>query len=529
MRRGFAWASVLAGVTALTLLPATTQALDGYYGIGSYLSTRYSDSEKTTAVSKMSAVGARWTRLEICYTTGTDFIGDTNAFAALNGTNIKVIALVNMCSGNVSMDDWGAFVQNVAQRFGSKIGGWEILNEPNGQGMSASTYKDYLHRASQKIKAVDPNAIVLVGGLADANPQYLHELYQVSGAKDSFDGVAIHPYKDKPPEEIEFGKEDFLGRLRQIVAVIKANGGNKRIWLTEFGRQSGANGADEQQANYQARSMIIARDVPEVDVISLYNLRDDGTGQYGILRSDFSTKSSFDRMKEVIANGLGNVDYSGQVLIADQQRVDDFSSFNSWNTESHNAGQCEVRQDSGRDGSGMKLTYSFTSDSAYCMAKKSIPLHGAPTTVGLWIDGEQSSNIWRLRIKDATGQTHQLLLGTFPSGWRYVRYDLVNAEARTHFGGANDGVIHYPISFEGILIDRLGSHGYYEGRAYLDDLFVLHGAGDYWGYRFGTKVAAWRTSFSGLATVCGIQTTLSDTPRYFTVNPSDCPEMYSFR
>lgn len=523
-------AGALTLATALGGFPASAGAFQYTYGVGSYLSTRHTDSQDIHLVNELNALGAKWTRIEVCYTTDGAMTGDTNSLNQLDAVpNLSVIALLNFCDGEKSVEDWGNFVDRAVRKFGNQVEAWEIINEPNGQGMSASKYKDYLHRAHAKIKAVQPNDIVLVGGLADANAQFLHELYQVPGAKDAFDSVAIHPYKDEPPEEIRFGSEDFLGRLRQNVAVIKANGGGKRLWLTEFGRQSGAGRGDQQQANYQVRAAMIARDLPEVEIISLYLIKDDGSGNYGLLRSDLSRKDSFTRWMEMTGQIEGRA-YSGQVLIADQQRLEGFGEFNGWDTkDSSNAKTCHAQHDGGRDGQGMKIEYEFTGSSAYCAARNEKVFPGAPTTVGLWIDGDNSSNIWRMRIKDATGQTHQLLLGTFPSGWRYVRYDLVNESARTSWGGAGDGRIHYPIAFESIVVDRNGERGYHQGGAYIDDIYGLHGAGDYWGYRFGNKVAAWRTTFEGEATVCGQHTRLFEYPRYFTVDPSKCPAMYEMR
>lgn len=524
---------ILVGAMALLLgvglMPGAAQAFPFTYGVGSYTSTRNSDPQRSHIVNELGAVGSKWTRIEICYSDNSSMEGDTNALAALDAVpNLSVIALLSFCSGTKSVDAWGDFVGRAVSKFGNQVEAWEVINEPNGQGMAASTYKDYLSRAYDKIKAFSGNEVVLVGGLADANPQFLYELYQ-TGAKDKFDGVALHPYKDEPPEEIRPGREDFLGRLRQNVAVIKANGGGKRLWLTEFGRQSGGARGDQQQADYQVRAAMIARDLPEVEVISLYLMKDDGSGNYGLLRSDLTRKDSFGRWAEMVSKIEGK-QYSGQVLIADQQRLEGFDSFSGWDTkDSNNATRCDAHSDSGRDGNGMKIEYKFSDKSAYCAARNLKTFPGAPTTVGMWIDGDNSSNIWRMRIKDATGQTHQLLLGTFPSGWRYVRYDLVNESARDHWGGANDGIIHYPISFESIVVDRNSDRGYHEGAAYIDDIYGLHGAGDYWGYRFGTTVAAWRNTSEGEATVCGIHTRLGERPKYFTVDPNNCPAMYEMR
>ena len=79
---------------------------------------------------------------------------------------------------------------------------------------------------------------------------------------------------------------------------------------------------------------------------------------------------------------------------------------------------------------------------------------GRPAAFGAWIFGDQSGNYFRLRVTDATGQTFQ------PSGpplswrgWRYVQLPL-NGDQAGHWGGADDGVVHYPIRWDSIgLID----------------------------------------------------------------------------
>src|SRR5690606_5357837 len=140
-----------------------------------------------------------------------------------------------------------------------------------------------------------------------------------------------------------------------------------------------------------------------VEVISLYQMKDDGSGNYGLLRDNLTRKDSFTKWAEMTSKIEGK-QYSGQVLIADQQRLEGFTEFSGWDTrDSNNAPKCHAQHDSGRQDKGMKIEYQFSSSSAYCAARNVKPFPGAPTTVGLWIDGDNSSNIWRMRIKDATG------------------------------------------------------------------------------------------------------------------------------
>jgi hypothetical protein len=61
-----------------------------------------------------------------------------------------------------------------------------------------------------------------------------------------------------------------------------------------------------------------------------------------------------------------------------------------------------------------------------------------------------------MRLKDATGQVWQANGDTIEwTGWRYVEFPL-DAARCGHWGGANDGVIHYPLSWESyILLDNV--------------------------------------------------------------------------
>ena len=80
---------------------------------------------------------------------------------------------------------------------------------------------------------------------------------------------------------------------------------------------------------------------------------------------------------------------------------------------------------------------------------------GKPTQLGMWVYGDGSGDILRTRFADATGQTFQT--GAEPSerldwrGWRFVKFPLNGVNAG-HWGGANDGVIHYPIHSDTLLL-----------------------------------------------------------------------------
>jgi hypothetical protein len=57
-------------------------------------------------------------------------------------------------------------------------------------------------------------------------------------------------------------------------------------------------------------------------------------------------------------------------------------------------------------------------------------------------------------------------------GWRFVTFNLSQPE--THWGGSNDGVVHYPIEFENLLL--LDSKEKYDikGAVYMTSPVIIY-------------------------------------------------------
>lgn len=76
---------------------------------------------------------------------------------------------------NLAWDDpgfpWGSWVYQVVNRYKSRIRAWEVWNEPNLEFWSGSNaqYAQLLKRTYQAIKAADPTATVVFGGIYRGN------------------------------------------------------------------------------------------------------------------------------------------------------------------------------------------------------------------------------------------------------------------------------------------------------------------------------------------------------------------------
>lgn len=172
------------------------------------------------------------------------------------------------------MNDFGDFMEALATHARGKIAGYVIWNEPNlpyewgGNNPSPAQYVQMLRAVYPRIKAADPEALVITAGVAttgggggaacgagrrialqEVSP-FTQKLYAagvmsdldficgiyLNGGKGYFDVLGSHPYgfaaayNELPSTGLAFR------RVEQQRAVMEAMGdGDKQIWAIEFG------------------------------------------------------------------------------------------------------------------------------------------------------------------------------------------------------------------------------------------------------------------------------------------------------
>jgi GH35 family endo-1,4-beta-xylanase len=150
-------------------------------------------------------------------------------------------------------NDYGDFIAAFASRYKGRLSHYIIWNEPNtaaewGQRPpDPQGYADLLRVAHRRIKGADPQAVVLLAGLApnlerEGSPNamndltYLARLYD-AGAAPYFDAVAVHSYgltstPDEPPSPSRIN----YARAEEIYRVMQQHGdGTKPVYITEGG------------------------------------------------------------------------------------------------------------------------------------------------------------------------------------------------------------------------------------------------------------------------------------------------------
>jgi hypothetical protein len=210
-------------------------------------------------------------------------------------------------TNNSDLADYFVFLLNRYSSTGPHA--FEIWNEENAtafwpSGVNAADYFNMLQTCYSAIKAADPLAIVLNGGLTDANntTSFMASLY-AAGAKNRFDAWSQHTYTKTPQYET------IVAKVRTIM---NANGDSaKKIWMTEFGWLTSTNPVEtgavsfDRQAHYLTNMMTRLASYPSVEVACWYTSRsfDESTheGSFGLMLPDFTRKPSFSAYKDWVS------------------------------------------------------------------------------------------------------------------------------------------------------------------------------------------------------------------------------------
>jgi len=225
--------------------------------------------------------------------------------------------------------DYADALTFLVRRYGSRVAGWEIWNEPNLRFFFASDnrpadYAQLVRVTYSTVKAADPSATVIAGSVSEAQFEFVDKLYD-NGIRGHFDAFSIHPYSGDAspldPLEDQWIANSFVRGVPAVHKVLRQNGDDKPLWLTEFGWNTSTlrngptweNGVSEkQQALYTQQALVKVKDWPYVPVAIIHELQDEKADRsernanFGLLRYDGSMKPAFEAF------------HTGAVQLADQ-------------------------------------------------------------------------------------------------------------------------------------------------------------------------------------------------------------------
>jgi len=216
-------------------------------------------------------------------------------------------------------DDFIAYSTTTVAHFKGRVKYWEFWNEPDSKFYwdpqdDMTAYSALLKRLNSAVKAVDPSAQIVMGGMTESGPFAIRRVYQKAG-KDSFDVVNIHPFVNPlKPNAVGTLKGIYTSLMRVMT---EFGDQNKPIWFTELGcpgvkNPSPQNGwwegispNEDQQAKWVTTVYTNTLQWPGVQRVFWAFLRDthdffhSGVDDFGLVTEDFVKKPSYKAYQEL--------------------------------------------------------------------------------------------------------------------------------------------------------------------------------------------------------------------------------------
>jgi hypothetical protein len=225
--------------------------------------------------------------------------------------------------------DYAAFLGALARRWAGRVSAYEIWNEEDSSVWWAgapdpAAYARLLQATYPVLKAADPSATIVLGGLTGNDYPFLAGVYR-AGGKGYFDAVGVHtdtacnvlsPYDFLRGQNGRMIPDSFLA-YREVHATMLANGDYKPIWMTETSWRTtravcpeGAFAGHKPEGVTPARQAIYLRQAyhclaqdPYVQVALWFPLQDEGPLLSGLIRAHGAHKPSFAAMLSYTRNG----------------------------------------------------------------------------------------------------------------------------------------------------------------------------------------------------------------------------------
>jgi len=204
---------------------------------------------------------------------------------------------------------FAAFARAAASRY-SWVREWLVWNEPNQarwlKPTSPAVYvRSLLNPAYAAIHAANPRAKVAGGvtapraGSAGMSPVKWIRGMRAAGAR--LDAYAHHPYPGRPSDSPFAGgcrqadcETITMATLERLLSEVTRAFGAKRIWLTEYGYQTGPGGVSQaRQAELLGQAALRVYKAPRVDLLIHYLVVDEPTSarfQSGLFATSGSPK-----------------------------------------------------------------------------------------------------------------------------------------------------------------------------------------------------------------------------------------------
>jgi polysaccharide biosynthesis protein PslG len=517
-------------VAAPAVLPLAADATSPF-GLNTHLATRYPNFQTIgEPLALAGGLGVGWAREDFAWPRieprpdRWDWGFTDKMVAGYGQHNVQILGRLGYSVGwatadpndpndgqSFAMPDLGAwrdYIATTVRRYKGSVRHWEIWNEPDNPiywsgRPDPQAYAQLLRVAHDTIKGIDPGAKVLIGGVSPFDLAYLEGIAR-AGAWNAFDILAIHPYVDPAsPEQGQIGPSGVGG-----VRALLNRHGPKPIWATEFGWESGASprnpggrNDEDAQASFMVRGYIQLLAEQGMERAFWYTMHDDRDSSFGLFRfgggyADYSSPKPARNAFTTMARELAGARFQSTVDVSsDRREVESWEGATNWVQAGPANGTLVKSAERARSGGHAgRYDYRFPSgENDYVAFRPPSPLAvGRPSTLGLWVYGDNSGHLVQVQLEDQTGEVLQFALGKVGGPeWSWMQASLSGEvlPGNRLGGGDNNGRLDGEIKVRALVVDDQPNEYGGSGTIWIDDLTASSGP-EVYAYRWQRGVGA---------------------------------------
>jgi hypothetical protein len=246
----------------------------------------------------LNGANVTWARLDLVKTSSPDPNFDA-AVQAAKAHNVNLVVTVkkpppsNDLGTDADRAAYRAWLSEMVNRYKYWVKHWEIHNEANlhyewniddSSGSNQTAYADAVRRyvlhlkdGFETVKANDPTATVLFGGLSEWTVERYMDVLVTTDAYRYFDVMSYHPYGYNP-DRVLSRFNSFKSKMN-----LNANYAVKPIWVTETGfntswsNKAGYVTSEQTKADYLRQTLPRLRDAGAQPPIFWYTLHESDT------------------------------------------------------------------------------------------------------------------------------------------------------------------------------------------------------------------------------------------------------------
>ncbi len=231
--------------------------VESYFGVCSHPFAPREKNIVESLFAKMEESKTGWLRTDFVWglidkNTSYDFSVYDNIVDKLAKRNVSVLGILTsgkwggtrFVGAEECLEEWKAYIRATVTHFKGRVDHWEIINEPDHPNFLVSKdknqgrgYGKLMKAGYEAVKEANPNAKVLFGGLCANNAEFVSEALKVVG--ENYDIMNFHTYPAPLPPE-----ENILKKLNLLKDLMKKQGVERPVWLTEIGSTTPSHTAD---------------------------------------------------------------------------------------------------------------------------------------------------------------------------------------------------------------------------------------------------------------------------------------------